>query len=202
MVRCAAHGSVVAGALLAGIALIAACGGSGERVAFAPDAGDPVDPLEEELPPPPPPQPTPVTPTGDASVPPPGDCKTAAPSNACGLAPQCGCAPSETCDVVDAQGTVACVAFGKAAMGHPCTATPGCAKGLTCLFGTCHAFCGEPGKACAEQGTGACVQVAGQGGGAIPNLAVCRVSCAPHDPSSCGGETNAGVVTITLVAND
>jgi len=77
-------------------------------------------------------------------------------------------------------------------MGKPCTATAGCAQGLTCVFGTCHPFCDKPGSACTQPGTGACVQVAAQGGAAIPNLAVCMVQCAPQDASSCGGKTNAG----------
>jgi hypothetical protein len=192
MLTRAVRHSMFAGAMLVAVSMVAACGDANERAPFVEDAAsEPVAPREQELPPPS--QPPPQSPTGDASAPEPTDCKTAAPSNACGLVPQCGCGPSETCDIVDAKGTVACVAFGKAPMGHPCTATPGCAKGLTCLFGTCHAFCAEPGKACGEPGTGACVQVSGQGGVAIPNLAVCRVECAPHDPASCGGKTNAGV---------
>lgn len=145
--------------------------------------------------------PAPPAEEGDPADPPPAsNCKTAAPSNACGVVPQCGCAKTQTCDVVDASGTAKCVAFGKAAMGRPCTATAGCAQGLTCVFGTCHAFCDKPGSACGQTGgaggltgVGACVQVNGQSGTAIPNLAVCMVQCALHDPSSCGGKTNAGV---------
>lgn len=131
----------------------------------------------------------------------PSNCKTTAPSNACGVVPQCGCAKTETCDVVDAKGTAKCVAFGKATMGKPCTATAGCAQGLTCVFGTCHAFCDKPGTACSQAGAGDCIQVAAQGGVAIPNLAVCMVQCAPHDPLSCGGKTNAGT-GVCFVDND
>jgi hypothetical protein len=77
-------------------------------------------------------------------------------------------------------------------MGHPCTATAGCALGLTCIFGTCHAYCDEK-QACSEGGTGACVQIETASGAAVPNLRICRVACALHDPASCGGKTNAGI---------
>ncbi|MBX3204596.1 MAG: hypothetical protein KF764_05975 [Labilithrix sp.] len=139
---------------------------------------------------------TPVTPstTNDAgATTPDDDCKRAAPSNECGVVPQCGCAPTHTCDVVDSKGTARCITAGKAPMGHPCTATAGCALGLTCIFGTCHAFCNDATKACTQPGTGACAQITAQGGAAVPNLAICRVACALHDPSSCGGNTNAGI---------
>jgi hypothetical protein len=136
----------------------------------------------------------PVTSTGDASVPDaPDTCVRTAPSNACGLAPQCGCAGggTETCDVQDATGNVACVAAGKAAMGHPCTTTAGCAAGLTCVGGTCHAYCDTAGAACGQPGTGSCLQIQSNGVD-VPNLKVCLVSCDLRDANACGGTTAAG----------
>lgn len=123
----------------------------------------------------------------EGATPPPADCKKAAPTNACGVAPQCGCSEGRTCDVVDSNGSARCVKAGEAPMGHPCTSTAGCAAGMTCVFGTCHAFCNNPGGACSQPGTGACVQVATMEGAVVPNFAVCRVACEPHDPASCGG---------------
>lgn len=180
-------------------AALVACSAPGDRTPFVEDAASqpaPPEPPATEAPV----QETPAKPTGDAGGEPPGDCVTAAPSHRCGVAPQCGCSSSETCDVVDTSGNVRCVPFGKAPMGRPCTATAGCAEGLTCVFGTCHAFCADPGSPCGEDGTGACIQVQASGG-AIPNLAVCMVQCAPHDPKSCGGDTNAGV-GVCLVDGD
>lgn len=183
-------------------ALLACSSEASNRKGFAesatepsrPASNEPTDQTVDDAP-----APTPIetndTPPGDED-PAPSNCKTAAPSNACGVVPQCGCSKTETCDVVDSKGTAKCVAFGKATMGKPCTATAGCAQGLTCVFGTCHAFCDKPGSACTQPGTGACVQVTAQSGGggaAIPNLAVCMVQCAPQDASSCGGKTNAGI---------
>lgn len=188
MVTRAALSSFLVGALA-----LVACSSGPERTPFVEDAASQPAPAPDSTEEPPSSQPTPVKPTGDAGDEVPSDCKTTAPSNKCGLVPQCGCSASETCDVIDAQGSVRCVAFGKAPMGQPCTATAGCARGLTCVFGTCHAFCDEPGKACGQAGTGDCIQVQAAGGAAIPNLAVCMVRCAPHDPKSCGGKTNAGV---------
>jgi hypothetical protein len=176
------------------LAVVACSSEEAARKGFAETAAEPSTPDTSEEPRSEEPASTPIE-TEDpppADEPPPSDCKTAAPSNACGVAPQCGCAKTETCDVVDALGTAKCVPFGKAAMGKPCTATAGCAQGLTCVFGTCHAFCVDPGTKCSQAGTGDCVQVGGQGGAAIPNLAVCTVQCAPHDSLSCGGKTNAG----------
>lgn len=183
---------VALSSLFAGAIALVACSSSSERTPFMEDAASQPAPTPDSTEQPAPP-PAPVKPTGDAGQEPPSDCETTAPSNKCGLVPQCGCSASETCDVVDTKGNVGCVPFGKAPMGQPCTATVGCAKGLTCVFGTCHAFCDKPGSACGEPGTGQCVQVQGAGGSAITNLAVCMVQCAPHDPKSCGGKTNAGV---------
>ena len=122
----------------------------------------------------------------------PDTCKRTAPSNKCGLVPQCGCTLAETCDVEDSSGNVGCVTAGKAAMGAPCVATAGCALGLTCVFGTCHAFCDNPGSACTAPKTGGCIQVKSAAGAPIPNLTVCRVACDLRDVSACGGTTAAG----------
>ena len=123
----------------------------------------------------------------------PDTCKRTAPSNTCGLVPQCGCTLAETCDVEDSSGNVGCVTAGKALMGAPCVATAGCALGLSCVFGTCHAFCDNPGSACTAPKTGGCVQVkSGTPATAIPNFSVCRVACDLRDVSACGGTTAAG----------
>jgi hypothetical protein len=119
-------------------------------------------------------------------------CKTTAPSNKCGLVPQCGCTLAETCDVEDGAGNVGCVVAGKAAMGHPCTTTSGCTKGLTCVFGTCHAYCATAGAKCTEPKTGDCFQVKNTSSADVPNLKVCLVACDLRDPSACGGTTAAG----------
>ncbi|MBX3258945.1 MAG: hypothetical protein KF782_04450 [Labilithrix sp.] len=185
-------------ALVAGVVggSLLACSSDGSRAPFVGAGADAAaDP--EDARPAPTTTATPVTPsktTSDAgSTAPDDDCERAAPSRECGVVPQCGCAPTHTCDVVDAQGTVRCITAGNAPMGHPCTATAGCALGLTCIFGTCHAFCDDPSAVCTAPGAGACAQVNGSGGAPIPNLAICRVACALHDPSSCGGVTNAGI---------
>jgi len=134
---------------------------------------------------------TAAAPDSDAA-PPPAECKRTEPSKACGVSPQCGCASGKTCDVVDVVGNARCVTAGTSPMGHACGGSADCAVGLTCVFGTCHAFCNNPGNACAQPGTGACVQVTSMEGDDVPNLAVCRIACAPHDPASCGGSTEAG----------
>lgn len=126
----------------------------------------------------------------DADVPDASDtCLTTPPGNACGLVPQCGCASSETCDIADLSGNVGCVAFGKADAGLPCTTTSGCAKGLTCVFGTCHAFCKVGGDSCAN---GSCVALSASDDVPIPNFEVCTKRCDLRDPSACGGVTPAG----------
>jgi hypothetical protein len=102
------------------------------------------------------------------------------------VSPQCGCAEGKTCDVVDQRGSARCVSAGSVAMGHPCEASGDCALGLTCVFGTCHAFCNDPGQACGEPGTGDCAQVKTTDGDDVPNLMVCRVACEPYDEASCG----------------
>ena len=183
-----------ASALLASVCLglVAACAAS-ERTPFT-DEPALEDPAAAEPPPAKDSQSSgPVTTEGDAGAQPDADdCTRTAPSNKCGLLAQCGCAPGETCDVDDSKGNVACVTAGKAPMGHPCTSTSGCALGLTCVFGTCHAFCGNPGGACTQANTGACLQVNAQGGTPVPNLSVCLVKCDLRDPLGCGGTTAAG----------
>lgn len=172
-----------------------ACSSSTERAPFtdekpAPTASEP----EQSAPPSKSPQSQPASTESDAGAEPdaPDTCKRTAPSNKCGLVPQCGCTLSETCDVDDASGNVACVTAGKAVMGASCISTEGCAVGLTCVFGTCHAYCGNPGSACTQPKTGGCFQVKQTGGAAIPNLTVCRVACDLRDANACGGTTAAG----------
>jgi len=116
-------------------------------------------------------------------------CTTTAPSNKCGLLPQCGCAAAETCDVKDTAGNVSCVAAGTATMGRACTSTAGCEKGLTCAFGTCHAFCSST---CSIPGTNTCYQMMQQNNAPVPNFKVCQITCDLRDANSCGGTNAAG----------
>lgn len=174
---------------------LAACASTAERAPFteekpAPTATEP----EQSAPPTKAPQSQPATTEGDASTAPdaPDTCKRTAPSNKCGLVPQCGCTLSETCDIDDSSGNVACVTAGKAVMGAPCLGTEGCAVSLTCVYGTCHAFCDNPGNKCALAKTGDCVQLKASGGTAIPNFVVCNVACDLRDATACGGTTAAG----------
>jgi hypothetical protein len=194
-------------ALLIGCSAVAivACSSSSSRGAFDDDTSNDTTAPPPSSPEPPPqhqPQSGPVTPDGGTAPAPDAsdDCKKVAPSNKCGLVPQCGCSAAETCDVVDSTGNVACIAAGKAPMGQSCTSTAGCAAGLTCVFGTCHAFCDAPGSACGTTGTGDCVDVKMEGGASVPNLDVCLVSCALQDANACGGTTAAG--TAACVVDD
>ena len=178
-------------ALLVGSA--AACATSVEREPFTEEAPTtPAQTPEQTAVPEKTPQSAPVTTDAGSAPDAPDTCKRTAPSNKCGLVPQCGCTLAETCDVDDGSGNVSCVTAGKAPMGGACIATPGCAKGLTCVFGTCHAFCDNPGSACTVAKTGGCIQVKNTGGTAIPNLSVCRVACDLRDVNACGGTTAAG----------
>src|SRR6185369_16552335 len=105
-------------------------------------------------------------------------------------------------DISDASGNTTCVTAGTAAEGHSCTTTAGCARGTTCVFGTCHRFCDDTTKACAGTGVGACINV--QNGGAspapIPHFDVCLLKCDLRDANACGGTTAAG--TAACVVDD
>ena len=137
----------------------------------------------------------PVSTGGDAGLTPDGasSCTTTPPSNKCGLVAQCGCTLAETCDVTDNAGNVSCVTAGLAAMGVPCVNTSGCARGLTCAGGTCHAFCDNPGSACTVAKTGNCLQLQDSTNKDVPNLAICQVACDLRDAAACGGVSAAGV---------
>jgi hypothetical protein len=175
------------------LALLVACATSVERAPFTEEApATPAETPEQTAVPGKAPQSAPVTTDAGAAPDAPDTCNRTAPSKKCGLVPQCGCTLAETCDVEDGTGNVGCVTAGKAPMGGACIATPGCAIGLTCVFGTCHAFCDNPGSACTAAKTGGCVQVKNQSGAAIPNLSVCRVACDLRDANACGGTTAAG----------
>ena len=175
--------SALAGSLLA-------CSSESTRSPYESTAIDPTEPTAPETPAPTT-EPTESAPDSDATAAP-GECKRAAPSNVCGVSPQCGCDAGKTCDVVDSVGTARCVTAGSAPMGHPCTASADCTTGLTCIFGICHAFCSDPTKPCSQPKTGACSQIQTMEGAEIPNLAICRVACEPHDKTSCGGTTAEG----------
>ncbi len=179
---------------------LAACSSAQSRAPFTEEvpaaASTPAEMPEQSAVPPKTPQSGPVTTGTDAgpSQPDagPDTCVRAPPSNKCGVAPQCGCTLAETCDVPDATGNVECVVAGTAKMGAPCVATAGCAVGLTCLSGTCHAFCGNPGSACTIASTGSCVQVTDSANAPVPNLSVCHVACDLRNANACGGTTAAG----------
>jgi hypothetical protein len=173
-------------------AVLVACTASGERTGFETENQTPADPPKTDPPPAKTSQSTPTSPTSDASVPDTSTCVTTPPSKKCGVFPQCGCTLAQTCDVMGSKGEVDCTTAGTAPMGHPCTATSGCKVGLTCMFGTCHAYCDKAGQACATAGTGNCIQVNATGGVPVPNMLVCLVKCALEDPKSCGGTTVAG----------
>lgn len=120
-------------------------------------------------------------------------CVRTAPSLRCGLFPQCGCLPTETCDLTDVEGGVACVPAGTFALGARCTSTVGCARGLLCMLGTCHEPCGGDGQGCGADDGGTCTQVTGPGGAPLANGLVCSIACDLRDPAGCGGTNGAGV---------
>ena len=176
-------------------ALLVACSSSPERQPFTEPSGTiPAEPPVQNTPPSKTPQTEPVNTEGDAGHQPDAadTCKRTAPSNKCGLVPQCGCTLAETCEVEDDTGSVDCVTAGLAAMGSACVNTSGCARGLTCIYGTCHAYCDKPGSACTAPKTGGCEQVKNSSGGALPNLSVCRVACDLRDLTACGPSGTAG----------
>jgi hypothetical protein len=119
-----------------------------------------------------------------------GGCVTAPPSNVCGVYPQCGCAAQQTCEVDQTalDGTSSCVQAGSKGLGQGCTATTGqCAPGLTCVWNTCHAYCGTDGAKCTNANTNYCVNLTDSNQAPIPNLLVCHNDCELSDPNSCGG---------------
>ncbi len=177
--------------------VVGACATAVERTPFEqePAGTTPTDPPPTNAPP------TSTTQSGPTQTQPeagspdtaaPDTCKRTAPSNKCGVAPQCGCTAIETCDVQDSAGNVACITAGKGAMGTPCQSSAACGRGMTCSFGTCHELCGNPGGKCTSPKTSDCMQVKLQSGAAVPNLAVCLVSCDLRDPNACGGTTASG----------
>ncbi|HSO35265.1 MAG TPA: hypothetical protein VLT33_22205 [Labilithrix sp.] len=184
--------SLVAVAVV-GLSVLGACSSSSERQSFTDDSGiTPTLPPQQTKPDARPEDP--VDPVTDASAEAdaPDTCKRTGPSNKCGLAPQCGCTLAETCEVQDGTGNVDCVTAGLAAMGAACVNTSGCARGLTCMYGTCHAYCDNPGSACKLPKTGGCEQVKNSGGTAVPNLSICRVACELRDVTACGASGSAG----------
>lgn len=196
----------LAAALFAVLAGPLACSSTTARTSYEPDAGTVTEePEQNSRPETPPPDDGPVGTGGDAGADtaPPDTCKRTAPSNACGLVDQCGCTLAQTCDIADGAGAVACVTAGLAAMGAACVNTSGCARGLTCVFGTCHAFCGNAGSACTLAGTGGCEQVKDSTGASLPNFQVCRVSCDLRNVSGCGtsGAAGTGVCMVDDLGN-
>ncbi len=188
---------VFAGAVM----VLAACAANGSRASFDEAANEDNAPAPADSTPPPAKtsQSGTVPPPAPPSAPPPpptdaGSCTPATPTSKCGLVPQCGCTLAETCDVADSAGNTQCVTAGTATEGKPCTTTAGCARGLTCVFGTCHELCNDTSKACTtSSGTGgACINVQTTGGGSIPGYDVCLVKCDLRDASACGGTTAAG----------
>ncbi|MEA2750890.1 MAG: hypothetical protein QOI41_5033 [Myxococcales bacterium] len=197
-------------AVVAPFAMIVACSSAPTRQGFVDDvpaaASTPAEMPAQSAPPPKTTQSGPDTTGSDAGI----DgadgaadtCVRSAPSNKCGVFPQCGCTLAQTCDVPDSSGNAECVVAGTAKMGAPCVATAGCAVGLTCLFGICHAFCGNPGNACGIAKTGSCVQIKDSAMAAVPNLSVCNIACDLRDANACGGTTAAGSGACVLDANN
>lgn len=190
------------------LGLLSACASAKDRTPFTNDVpaatSTPAETPEQNAAPPKTPQSGPVTTGNDAGMEAdaPDTCVLAPPSNKCGVSPQCGCTLAQTCDVPDSTGNAQCVIAGTAPMGSPCVATAGCAVGLTCLFGTCHAFCGNPGSACTLAKTGSCVQVKDSASAPVPNLSVCRIACDLRDANACGGTTAAGSGACVLDDNN
>jgi hypothetical protein len=198
------HVSFFGALLLLGTGLVGTACATGDRIASS-DLESNASPTDSDTPAPPPP--TSYTNDGGGSSSgssgatssgggdagnDAGACKLSPPNNVCGHVDQCGCTLAETCDVVDATGNVGCIAAGTAPMGHACTSTAGCQRGLTCMFGTCHAFCDNAGSACGKPNTGKCYQVKTQAGQPAPNYQVCMVQCDVRDANACGGTTAAG----------
>lgn len=129
---------------------------------------------------------------------PPDNCARAEAGAACGLTPQCGCTQTETCDVVDGAGTVACVAAGLAGLGEACTLTASCSRGLTCIFGACHAYCQFAGSTCTAPSNGECRQVKNPSQVAIPNLKVCRIDCDLRNVAACGATNASGAASCAV----
>lgn len=186
-------GSSAAALVVVGISVLGACSSSSDRQSFGDDSGiTPTIPPQQTKPDARPDDPVDPPTDGGAEADATDTCNRTGPSNKCGLAPQCGCTLAETCEVQDGTGNVDCVTAGLAAMGSACVNTSGCARGLTCMYGTCHAYCDKPGSACTAPKTGGCEQVKGSGGTTIPNLNVCRVACELRDVTACGPSSSAG----------
>ncbi len=190
-----AHGRRRTFAFAASVCAVVACSGGSEREPFGGSSAPAATVPEQSAKPVETRQTEPYAPEIDGGGLPdaPDTCKRSGVNKRCGLVPQCGCTLAETCDIGDFDGNVECIAAGKASMGEPCVVTAGCERGLTCVFGTCHAYCDTPGKACGIAKTGNCVQVNGPSDMPIPNLTVCRVACDLRDTNGCGGSTTAGV---------
>lgn len=168
---------------------VAACGSDDVR----PDLGEPTPTPDASAPPPRTGGGTEARPredAADAAAPIDPTCTRPSPASTCGVAPQCGCSDAATCDVVGDD--AACVPAGKFAQGKPCTATVGCARGLTCVFGVCRPYCANPGGACEAPALGPCVPFANASGAPIAGVGVCRVTCDLRDANGCGGTTAAG----------
>lgn len=117
-------------------------------------------------------------------------CQKAAPSNVCGVYPQCDCGTTQTCEVDQTKldGSSSCVPAGTKGVGQACTQTAGqCAPGLTCIWGQCHAYCGQDGAKCTTANTNYCINLTDNNKNPIPNLLVCHNDCELSDPNSCGG---------------
>ncbi|MDB4941808.1 MAG: hypothetical protein JWP97_1342 [Labilithrix sp.] len=173
---------------------LSACSSTSARATYEDDAGPVTEVPEQNGKPKDPPGEPPIETGGDAGADaaPPDTCARTAPSNACGLIAQCGCTLAQTCDIVDGKGGVGCVTAGLAAMGAACINTSGCARGLTCVFGTCHAFCDNAGSACTIAQTGGCEQVKDSTGASLPSFEVCRVACDLRSTTACGASGAAG----------
>ncbi len=120
----------------------------------------------------------------DAAAP----CMTVPPSSTCGLVPQCGCPATQTCDVTnDTTGATACVAAGVVALGLACATTSNCARGLSCIFNVCHAYCPTAGQSCTAANMGICFAAELAPGKTTPNRNACTIHCDPMNSAlACG----------------
>ncbi len=113
---------------------------------------------------------------------------------ACTFAPQCGCGTGLNCDVTSVDGSASCVPAGAKTLGQSCKDLGECAKGLTCVFGACQAFCASPSD-CPKAGS-ACLPVlyydsTTKTTKAIPGFTDCAAPCDPLAPSKvCGAGPN------------
>jgi len=124
--------------------------------------------------------------------------------------PQCGCDAPDNCNVLDVDGTTACVATGTTPFWNSCgikTASVGeCQKGAECIGSNCKPFCNTVADCPGPNRT--CEQITKTGkpypfGPAVPGLKVCSAGCDPILPSdTCGPGVNCTIYPSDGLAKD